>query len=360
MSILTLLLFIIMLTAIISIHEFGHYIACKIFGVYVTEFSIGMGNAIYQKKGKETTFSIRMLPIGGYCAMVDTNENILESDIGVDVSKIPFERTICGIARWKRLVIQIAGIVMNLILALLIVSMTYLSIGQAAKSPLPIIATVTENSPAQQAGLMSEDKIIYIELDNGYSIKPDKFGDISDFLLLYESGDIHLTIDRKGDTKNIDVTPIYNDETDSYIMGITSHEYSIEKINIINCFVYGFDYLVTMTKLIFTTLIGLFRGVGLNNLSGPVGIYNATSQAVSLGFESYILLIGVLSLNIGIFNLLPIPALDGGRMVLTLIEMIIRRPIPKKFENLIMTLSVFLFIMLLVFATYQDLLKYVF
>lgn len=360
MSIITLLLFIIMLTAIISIHEFGHYIACKIFGVYVTEYSIGMGKELYQRKGKETTFSIRMLPIGGYCAMVENNENSPESDLDIDVSTIPFERTIDGIARWKRLIIQIAGIVMNFILALLIVSMTYLSIGQAAKSPLPIIATVSENSPAQNAGLLPEDKIVKIELDNGYSIKPNKFGDVSDFLLLYENGEIHLTIDRNGETKNINVTPDYNNETESYIMGITSHEYSIEKVNFFNSFSYGLDYLVTMTKLIFTTLIGLFRGVGLNNLSGPVGIYNATSEAVSLGIESYILLIGVLSLNIGIFNLLPIPALDGGRMVLTIIEMIVRRPIPKKFESIIMTLSVFLFIMLLVFATYQDLLKYVF
>lgn len=359
MNILTLLLFILMLTVIVSIHEFGHYIACKIFGVYVTEFSIGMGKQLYSKKGKETTFSIRALPIGGYCAMIENNENSPESDLDVDVSSIPFERTISGISRWKRLIIQIAGIIMNLILALLVVSSVYLSIGKVNDSPLPIINEVSIDSPAYNVGLMHNDNIIKIELDNGYSISPNKFSDISDFLLLYEEGQIHLTIKRDNELRKVDLTPVYNDEYGSYIMGISSYDYTVVNVNIFNCFKYGFDYLLSMTKLIFTTLMGLFRGVGLENLSGPVGIYSATSQAISFGFTSYLLLIAVLSLNIGIFNLIPIPALDGGRIVLTLVEMIIKKPIPKKFENIIMTASVLLFIMLFVFATFQDILKFV-
>ena len=112
-----------------------------------------------------------------------------------------------------------------------------------------------------------------------------------------------------------------------------------------------------MTKIIWTTLLGLFRGVGLNNLSGPVGIYQATSVAVSGGVVSYFSLLAVLSLNVGIFNLIPIPALDGGRVVLTLIEAIIRRPIPKKIENVIMTISVLIFIALMLFATGSDIIR---
>ena len=353
---LTFILFILMLTAIVTIHEFGHFIACRIFNVYVSEFSIGMGKLLYQKKGKETAFSIRLLPIGGFCAIAGDNDTDLESSVE-NIDEIPYERTLKGIAKWKKIIILLSGVLMNFILALLIVSMAYLSIGKAAVSPKPIINEVVVDSPAYNVGLQSNDEIIYVEFENGYSIKPDSFSELSDFLLLYEKGSIELKVLRDGKQLEFKLIPKYNKESESYIIGITSYENGIEDINIFNCFKFGFLYLVTMFKLIWTTLIGLFRGVGLNNLSGPVGIYNATSEAVSLGFESYFLLIGLLSFNIGIFNLIPIPALDGGRVILTIVEAIIGHPIDKKLEEAIMTASVILFIGLMIFATSQDIFK---
>lgn len=354
---ITFLLFVIMLAAIISIHEFGHFVACKIFNVYVSEFSIGMGKQLYSHKGKETTFSIRMLPLGGYCAIAGDNDSDFEAKQDYDETSIPEERTLKGVAKWKKIIILLSGVTMNLLLALLIVSGVYLYEGQASVSPKPIIQEVVESSPAERGGLVKEDLIVKAEYENGYSISPSTFSELSDFLLLYESGEIKLTVKRGNETLNLEVTPEYSEESDSYMIGIYSKQFDVVDINIGNCFIYATEYLRTMFKLMLTTILGLFRGVGLNNISGPVGIYNATSQVVAQGFEPYLLLIAMLSLNVAMFNLIPLPALDGGRVILTLVEAIIGRPISKKLEEVIMTASMIIFIGLLVFATWQDILK---
>lgn len=358
-TILTIILFILMLTAIISIHEFGHFITAKLFGVYVFEYSIGMGKKLFSRKGKETVFSIRLLPIGGYCSMAGDNDNEIEAnpEIDVDIKDIPFNRTLLGIAKWKKIIILLAGVFMNFVLALIITSMIFLSNGKYVQSPKPIINEVYVNYPAANAGILKDDEVIKIELENGYSIKPTTFNDVSTLLSAYESGDITFTINRNNEIKEIKVTPIYNEDEGRYIVGITSYEGEIIDINFFNSFKFGFLYLISMAKLIWTTLIGLFRGVGLNNLSGPIGIYNATSEAVSYGFKNYLLLAGILSLNVGIFNLIPIPALDGGRVVLTIIEALIRKPIPKKVESVIMTISVLIFVLIMVFATGNDIFR---
>lgn len=350
-----------MLTAIISIHEFGHFLAAKLFGVYVFEYSIGMGKKLYSKKGKETTFSIRLLPIGGYCAMVGDTSTTLEEDDevmkDVDLSSIPAERTLNGIAKWKKIIILLSGVFMNFILALVIVAMVYLSLGTVYNPAKPVIKEALINYPAYEAGIRNDDYIKEIKYDNGYALAPESFSDISDFLSIYEGGDITLTVDRKGEILEFKVTPVYDEASSSYKIGINSYEYEEVKVNIINCFGFAASYLWLMLKLIWTALLGLIRGVGLNNLSGPVGIYQATSKAVSYGFSTYILLVAVLSLNIGFFNLIPIPALDGGRVVLTIIEAIIKKPIPKKVESFIMAASVLLFLALLLIATSSDIFK---
>lgn len=350
----TFILFLLMLTAIVSVHEFGHFIVAKAFNLYVSEFSIGIGKKLFSRKGKETEFSIRLLPFGGYCAMVGDDDGPIREEV---VADIPYERTLKGIAKWKRILVLIAGVAMNFITAFLIVSLVYLSIGQSIVSPKAVINEVVSNSPAYKAGLIKDDEITRVSFENGYSISPETFEEFSDFMSLYDEGLVKLDILRNGESKEINVLPEYSTEQEEYLIGISSYEYSIVDINIFNCFGFGYRYIKEMTKIVVTTIIGLFRGVGLNNLSGPVGIYNATSTAVSYNFSSYLLLVAVLSLNIGLMNLIPIPVLDGGKVVLTVIEMIIGKPINKKFEEIIMFISVMLFVLLFVFATGQDILK---
>ncbi|MDO4500216.1 MAG: M50 family metallopeptidase [Erysipelotrichaceae bacterium] len=352
-AIKTLILFLIMLTAITSVHECGHFVVAKLLNVYVKEFSIGMGKELFSKKGKETKYTVRMLPLGGYCAFVGEEDGVGEED-PLDV---PEDRTLYGAKKWKRLLILFAGTFMNIVLAIFLVAMIYLSIGKTYEAPKPIISEVVVDTPAYNAGLMKDDFIKEVSLDNGYSIKLDNFSEFSDFMNIYKEGNITLKIDRNGEEKTVELTPVYNEENEAYVIGIRSYDYSIVEINIFNCFKYAFIYVNEMVKLIITSIIGLFRGVGYDNLSGPVGVYNITSQAVSYGFMTYVNLIATLSLNIGLINLAPIPVLDGGKIVITIIEMIIRRRIPKKIEEAIMIASVALFVLLMVFATGQDLFK---
>ena len=352
--IINILLFILLLVIIVAIHEFGHFIAAKAFNVYVPEYSIGMGKALYQHKFGETTFSLRCLPIGGYCAIAQ-DEDSLDENTDVKMEKVDKSRTMAGISKIKKIIILLAGVIMNFILAIVVMSLIYLNIGRTYDSPKPIINEVVENSPAECAGLLKDDEIKRVSLENGYSISPSTFSDVQDFMAIYEEGEVTFRIKRDNETFDVKITPIKSN--DSFVIGIKAYETNIVSINFINCWKYGLRYLVEMTKIMWTTILGLFRGVGYNNLSGPVGMYTATSQAISYGAIYYFIYLAMFSLNIGILNLIPIPALDGGRIVLTVIEAIIRRPIPKKIEEYIMMASVALFILIFVYVTGHDIIK---
>ena len=326
----------------------------KLFNVYVHEFSIGMGPKLISKKFKETIYSIRALPIGGYVAMAgekDENpggENYNDADV-------PENRTINGIHPIKRIIIMSAGIIMNFILALVLMSLLFLNIGKANEAPEAIIASVQKDYPAYKAGIEVGDKIVHASFDNGYSISPKNFGELSDFLGLYDGkGNVHLKIERKGETLEINVKPQYIEEQQSYLIGISSNEYKVVDVNFSNCWKFGFNYCLEMMKLVFMTLVGLFRGVGLDQLSGPVGVYKVTQEAVSYGSETYISLIAMISLNVGLFNALPLPVFDGGRIFLTIIEMLRRKPMNKELENKIMIASTAVLLMLILFTTFKD------
>lgn len=355
-SIKTMILFVVLLSVIVVIHEFGHLIVAKFFGVYCQEFSVGMGPKLWSKKGKETEYCIRAIPFGGFVAMAGDSDNSLETS--VDTSEIPVERTLPGVAPWKRIAIMLAGIFMNCILALLIMSLIFLHTGAYAVSPDATIAAVSPGSPAEKAGLLAGDRIVKAELENGTSASPKTFNELSIFLDTYDgTGKFYFEVDRNGEILHISVMPEYNEEYDRYLIGISSGQYKTVEVNLGNCVYYAFDYLAMMFSLIVSSLLGLLRGVGLNNLSGPVGVYSTTAQAVSLGAVYYFELMALISLNIGIFNALPLPILDGGRVLLTLIEMIIGHPISQKVQNIIMTISVAIVIGLFLLATTQDILR---
>lgn len=344
---------------ILTIHEFGHFLAAKIFGVYCYEFSIGMGPKLYTKKGKETNFCIRALPIGGFVAMAgddDDNPDVVKPDI-----EIPKERTLKGVSPIKRIIIMAAGVFMNFVLAVIIVAITYLSVGVVSEAPKPIINEVSVDYPAYKAGILKGDLITKASFENGYSIRPKSFEELSTFLNIYDGkGNVTFIIDRDGEKLEIKVKPVLDEETGRYLVGISSPNYEQVKITYGNCLKYTFNYLIEILKFTFMTLIGLFRGVGLNNVSGPIGIYQVTEEAVSYGYTSYLSLIALISVNVGAFNLIPLPIFDGGRIVLTIIEMIIHKPIDKKVENIIMTASLGVILLLVIYSTFNDIIKVIF
>ena len=349
---MTIIYFLILLSMIIVIHEAGHLLAAKRFGVYCYEFSFGMGPLIWKKKGSETQYSIRAIPIGGYVSMAgETDGDQLYPDVTV-----PEGRRLIEKPWWQRVIIMLAGVFMNFLLAWVLFSLIILSGGGFRTSPEAIVDIVVAGSPAEAAGFQSGDRILNIEKEDGSSVKPKTYLDMQTFTSGYGEKEIY-TIDRNGEEIVIEVTPEYSEESDAYLIGIVGPDSGYTSVNILNCWYFGAYEMVTITRLMFMTIMSLLRGIGLSQLSGPVGIYQATETYASMGFASFMFLVAQLSLNVGIFNLLPLPVLDGGQIVITLCEAIARRQLNEKIKTGIMLACWVLLIGLMLFVTWNDIVR---
>lgn len=347
---MTIIYFLILLTVIICLHEFGHLITAKLFGVFCYEYSFGMGPALFQKKGKETIYSIRAIPIGGYVSMAGEEDG----DAAYPDVVVPAGRRLTEIAKWKKIIILLAGVFMNFLLAFVIFSLITLADGAYVESPQPIIDKVVENSAAATAGLQDGDVIVKITSHDGTSMNPTTFTDIQLFFAENKGEPETYTVLRDGKEYTFTIVPQYNESEGRYLIGIQAQRGQLVKTNIFNCWKYGAKEMMMIGKLMFTTIQRLFRGSGLDQLSGPVGIYNATETYASLGLASYLFLMAELSLNVGIFNLLPLPVLDGGQVVFTLAEMITRKPLNPKLKVALMGATWILLIGLMLFVTWND------
>lgn len=342
---MTIIYFIFILGITIFIHELGHFICAKKSGIYVYEFSLGMGPLIkkWKRKNDETEYSIRLLPIGGYVSMagetVDDDENI------------PSGRKLQNKTWFQRFSTIIAGIVMNFILSLVI----FFIVGLVAGAPesTAIVSSVEENSPAYIAGLKSGDEIIKL---NGKDIDSDM---LMLKLMVNKDKRVRLTVKREDGTyENIVMSPeeIVEGDTTSYKFGFGMTN-NVKK-GIVPSIGYAFKKFKSLIVQMTYTIGYLFTGkISLDNLSGPVGIYSVVGETAKAGFINVIYLLGYISLNVGFMNLLPIPAFDGGRLFFLIIEKIKRSPVSAKFENCVHTIGMLLLIGLMILITYNDLIK---
>lgn len=345
--------FVILLGIIVFIHELGHFIAAKIFNVYVGEFALGMGPKLLSKKGKETTYSLRLLPLGGFCQMAGETENTLEGENEANDLDLPKERTIKGISKWKQIVILVAGAMMNFVLAWFIFSMVFFSQGISSSIDIPQIGSIQENSPAELAGFEIGDNIISVEFEDGSIIYPETFTEMSKTSSEYPESTRVYTIERNGTELQIEVTPAYNEDYDAYMIGIGVPTETI-KLSLFEGFKYGSKQTVYVLQMMWESILELFQGKNLDQLSGPIGIFTVTSEQAALGLSNYIWLIAVISLNVGLFNLLPLPILDGGRIIFVLYEAVMRKPVNKRFENGLMTFALLVLFGLMIFVAIQD------
>ena len=334
---------------IITIHEAGHLLAAKKFNVYCYEFSFGMGPLLWQKKTKETKYSVRAIPIGGYVSMAgETDADELYPDV-----EVPDERRLINRPWWQRIIILLAGVTMNFLLAWVIFSIVYLSQGVYTESPPAVVGSVRENSPAERAGFEPGDIILEIRKEDGDSVRPKTFMDMQTFYI-DDTEVATYVIERNGQQLELQVTPEFNEEQQTYLIGITSGDVVVKEVNFLNCWYYGAREMKDITSLMIRTITNLFRGIGLNQLSGPVGIYQATETYASFGLLSLLFLMAQLSLNVGIFNLLPLPVLDGGQVVITLAEVITGKKMNEKFKIGLFLVCWIALISLMLFATWND------
>lgn len=352
---LGILAFILMLGVIIVIHEFGHFIAARSFGVHCQEFALGMGPRIWSHQGKHTLFSLRAVPIGGFVMMAGENDGSQDEEEDDWLAKVPENERLNNKPAWQQIIIMAAGVIMNFILAIVLFIIYAGATGVVQMDAEPVVYQVTENSPAADAGLMQYDRIVSITTEDGTVCEPETQSELSEFLQAHH-GKSTFEIEREGQTLSFEIEPQFDEERQAWLLGFTAQA-PLRKITWLEAVPEGFRLFGESSTAIFRSLGTLLKGQQLDQLSGPIGIYQVTDQVVSYGFLPFLSLIAMISVNIGIFNLLPLPALDGGRIVMLLFEVIFRRKIPAKvMEGVIMASFVLLF-GLMIFATYNDIVR---
>lgn len=328
---------------IIASHELGHFLFAKLFHVKVNQFAIGMGPAIFKKIKGETEYSLRIFPIGGFCAMEG------EDDDSEDPRAF-FKQKV-----WKRMIIVAAGAIVNLILGFLIV---LVMLSQENLIGTPQIKQFYENAMTQQTGLMENDVIlkingrrVYSQYDLGFLLSRDKDSKV-DFVVRRDGEKVEVKAVQFNTRKLEDGTEsmVY----DFVIVGVRPGFLSVMK--------YGLGETISIGRIVWISLFDLVTGTyGFRDLSGPIGtvgmIAQVTQEAVKTDLTPVLTILALISINIGIFNLLPIPALDGGRLFFLVIEGVFRKPINRKYEGWIHAVGLVLLLLLMAAISFSDILK---
>ena len=354
-GILLAIIGVLLFGLIIFIHEFGHFFTAKLSGVRVNEFAIGMGPKLFSFTRGETQYALRLLPIGGYCAMEGEDE---ESPDPHAFNKRPV---------WQRIIVVAAGGIMNILLAIVLMMIL---LGQESIFATPQISRFLEDSPLEAAGVQAGDVITSLD---GYTVRTDT--DLSFALSLAsmdeteETAVIDLEVRRNGETIRFDDVTVNTVESTNGGRYITLQLYVCGKEKtVLSLIKKSFADTVSTVRIVFESLIGLVTGrFGFNDMAGPVGTAQAVTQAASMGLESsfgdavynIVNIMLIISVNLGIVNLLPLPALDGGRLVFLLIELIFRKPIPAKYEGWVHAGGMIALLALMVVVTFNDIIRIV-
>ena len=412
--------FLFVFSVIVIIHEFGHYYFAKKAGILVREFAIGMGPKIFQVRKGETVYTLRLLPIGGYVRMAGHDEDeqeikpgmmitieldkenvvqklnfdehliiensvpfqieeadlhrtmtlsgyfvnseekvnlmvskqatIIESD-GTEVVVAPIERQFNSASLWNRIKTNAAGPMNNFILSIIIFIIVGFMQG-GVPSNNPVVGQVSDQSAAQEAGLQTSDKIISID-----GVDIHSWDEMTSIVRSSADKTLSMTIQRNGDTKNVSITPKSVEGQNGSKIGQLGVTRTLDN-SILSILGYGFTQTISVIVLVLSALGSIFtKGFNLNQLGGPVAIYSLTSQVAKNGLIDLLSFMGMISANLGVMNLLPIPALDGGKLVLNFIEGIRKKPLdPEKEGYLTIAGAIFLFALMLL-VTWNDIMK---
>lgn len=338
-----ILIFLVVFGILVFVHEFGHFIFAKKAGIYVYEFSLGMGPRLFKfnRKNDETEYSIRLFPIGGYVQMAGEE---IEED-----KNIPEEKRMQSKSWIQRFMTIIAGIMFNFILAIVVFFIIGLVNGASQNKPYINLVEDSINSDLVNVG----DRIIAV---NGKKII---FTDVFVLDVQLNSGKpLNLTVSSDGVKRDVVLNPIQVEKD-----GKVSYKYGIGlgdevKTGVLPALKYAFVKFVSLMVQMFLVVVNLFTGkLGLSSMSGPVGIFNVVGESAQAGFINLVYLVGFISLNVGFMNLLPIPALDGGRILFLIIEKIKGSKVDVKVENTIHTIGFVLLMILMLVITFNDIIK---
>ena len=333
------ILALLLIGVLILAHEAGHFLAARACGIGVQEFAMGMGPLLLKKTSKKgTQFSLRLFPIGGYCQFYGEDEDL------------PDPRAFNRQPVWKRAITVASGPLMNFIVAFLVIVLYMSAVGLLAV--VPKVAQVEPN--AQQAGLMPGDELIAV---NGEAVTDTQL--IAMAIDESAGADVTLTVLRDGEQMEIAVTPFYDDELGRYRAGFTFAQERVH-VPLLQSIPFSVSYNVESVRLIASTLKNLvFKGEGVNEVTGPVGtVYVIQEVTQTGGLDVYLELIALISVNLGVVNLLPIPGLDGSRLLFLLVEAIRRRPVKREMEGAIHAAGFILLMGLMIVLTYKDIMSF--
>ncbi|WP_283620552.1 RIP metalloprotease RseP [Limosilactobacillus avium] len=420
--IITIITFIIVFGVLVLVHEFGHYYFAKRAGILVREFSIGMGPKIWWKRKNGTTYTVRILPVGGYVRLAGNDDEdeeemrpgtpltlqlndqnkvvtintsskstlfqgiplqLVDSDLtdglwikgfvngdeskvktyevdhdavvierdGTQVQIAPRDVQFQSASLPARMMTNFAGPMNNFILSLLVfIILGFTLAGVPTNSNQ--IGKVNANSVAARAGLKAGDRITHVG-----KVRVNNWSELATNLSSKPGQKVHLTYQRAGKTKSVTVKPKTVKQGKQKVgqIGIIEQQKTGIKARLL----FGWQQFAQAGTLIFSVLGHMFtHGFSLNDLGGPVAIYAGTSQATALGVNGVLNFLAMLSINLGIVNLLPIPALDGGKLLLNIIEAVIRRPIPEKAEGIVTMIGFMLLLILMILVTWNDIQRY--
>ena len=347
---MTIILFILIFGAVVIAHEFGHFLLAKANGIHVVEFAVGMGPNLISVKKRGTKYSLKLFPIGGAC-MFEGEDGLMEKDTE------PGEGSFLKASVWSRISTVVAGPFFNFILAF-IIAFIMVNMSNIIAIRDPVATQVVEGGGAEAAGLQDGDIIISL---NGERMR--LYQEISLYMQAsYREGDLTVVYERDGERHTTTLTPQYSDEYGIYMLGIANNEY-VEPSGFVTLR-YAWYEMRYSVKATYKSLAMLFQGrVSRKDVAGPVGIaVNVVGEtykaAKSYGWQSVLLsmlnITLMLSVNLGILNLLPIPALDGGRLVFLLVEVIRGKPVPPEKEGMVHFVGLMFFMILMVFIFVND------
>ena len=329
---------LLLLGVLIMAHEAGHFWAARACGIEVQEFAMGMGPLLAKWKSKKgTQFSVRLLPIGGYCQFYGEDEDVNDP------------RAFNNQAVWKRVATVVSGPLMNFIVAFVVIVL-YLSL-LGIPTTVPRVAEVENHAAA--AGLMAGDTLLFVN-----ETPADSTDAVLSEIMGSQGETVTLRVDRDGEEKEISIAPFFDEEAGRYRVGFTFAQERV-RVSLLESVPFSVVYNAESVRLIGVTLKNLIiKGEGVNDVTGPVGtVYVIQEVTQQGGVDIYLELLALISVNLGVMNLLPIPGLDGSRLLFLLVEGIRRKPIKRELEGAIHGAGFILLMGLMVALTYKDIMQ---
>lgn len=352
------LIIIIGLAVLILAHELGHFIAAKLFNVKVEEFGIGYPPRMFGKQVGETLYSVNWLPLGGFVRIhgEDKDEETEAHEKDETLDSLRSERSFANQAIWKRAVILIAGVTMNMVVGWLIFSGIF-AVGTPAHLA---IAEVAKDSPAYAAGLTANDFIVGAHLGTISLNDPINSEDFITAMRKAAGSEVSLTVVHEGKERTLSILSRANPPEGEGSLGVALSDVGVEKVPFLKAFGKGFMAAITLfwltLKGFFSLIIGLFTspGTAMAGVAGPVGVFSIATQTGKMGLIYLFQLIALISVNLSVLNLIPFPALDGGRVLFLIIEKLKGSPVSYKTQRTVNAIGFAALIILMVFVTIHD------